>query len=71
MGFSRDVVVMGGCGHVGLPLGLAFAGRGLNVVIFDVNADAVAAVNRGVMPFQEPDAAEILTRVIGQNLVAS
>ena len=23
---SRDVVVIGGCGHVGLPLALAFAG---------------------------------------------
>ena len=25
---SRDVVVVGGCGHVGLPLAIAFAERG-------------------------------------------
>jgi UDP-N-acetyl-D-mannosaminuronic acid dehydrogenase len=71
MPFSRDVVVMGGCGHVGLPLGLAFADRGLNVVMFDVNAAAVDMVNRGVMPFQEPGGAEVLARVLGENLVAS
>ena len=26
--FDRDVVVIGGCGHVGLPLAIAFADRG-------------------------------------------
>jgi hypothetical protein len=29
MSFDRDVVIVGGCGHVGLPLGQAFAGHGL------------------------------------------
>ena len=29
--FSLDVVVVGGCGHVGLPLAIAFAARGLEV----------------------------------------
>ena len=37
--FTIDVAVVGGCGHVGLPLGLAFADRGLDVTLFDVNAD--------------------------------
>ena len=37
MTFERDVVVVGGCGHVGLPLGLAFADRGLKVALFDLN----------------------------------
>ena len=26
--FTFDAVVLGGCGHVGLPLGIALAGRG-------------------------------------------
>lgn len=55
-----DVVIIGGCGHVGLPLGLAFADRGLNVVLYDINPDAVDAVNAGRLPFAEPDALEIL-----------
>jgi UDP-N-acetyl-D-mannosaminuronate dehydrogenase len=29
--FGRDAVVVGGCGHAGLPLTVAFAGRGVRV----------------------------------------
>ena len=71
-GFTLDVVVVGGCGHVGLPLGIAFADRGLNTVVFDINAAAVAKVNAAELPFDEPDAAPVLERVIGNGtLVAS
>jgi UDP-N-acetyl-D-mannosaminuronic acid dehydrogenase len=62
--FSRDVVVVGGCGHVGLPLALAFAARGLRVTSYDISAAAVAQVNSGVMPFQEPGADELLKECI-------
>ena len=41
--FRRDVVVIGGCGHVGLPLAIAFADRGARVGIYDVSAEAVDA----------------------------
>ena len=44
---NRDVVVIGGCGHVGLPLALAFADRGARVVLYDVSEAAVATVNVG------------------------
>jgi len=55
-----DVVIVGGCGHVGLPLGLAFAERGLRVALYDINDPAIAAVNAGEMPFEEPGAADLL-----------
>lgn len=71
MTFRHDVVVIGGCGHVGLPLGLAFADRGLNVVLFDINQRAVDQVNRGEMPADEPGALEVLKRVVGTRLSAS
>ena len=60
MTFERDVVVVGGCGHVGLPLGLAFADRGLKVALFDLNGAAVDQVQSGVMPFSEAGADEVL-----------
>jgi UDP-N-acetyl-D-mannosaminuronic acid dehydrogenase len=63
---DRDVVVIGGCGHVGLPLALAFADRGANVAIYDVSEAAVAAVNSGQMPFAEPGADEVLQRVLAE-----
>jgi UDP-N-acetyl-D-mannosaminuronic acid dehydrogenase len=69
--FRHDVVVVGGCGHVGLPLALAFAGRGLDVLIYDTDRHAVDLVNSGVMPFDEPGAADVLRAVIGGHLTAS
>jgi UDP-N-acetyl-D-mannosaminuronic acid dehydrogenase len=56
----RDVVVIGGCGHVGLPLAIAFAARGLRVGIYDTNAESVAMVAAGRLPFLEDGAAEPL-----------
>ena len=62
--FSLDVVVIGGCGHVGLPLAIAFADRGARVGIYDVSEAAVATVNGGRLPFDEPGAAPALERAV-------
>jgi UDP-N-acetyl-D-mannosaminuronic acid dehydrogenase len=62
--FDHDVVVIGGCGHVGLPLAIAFADRGVRVAIYDVGASAVDIVNAGKLPFDEPGAAAVLERVV-------
>jgi UDP-N-acetyl-D-mannosaminuronic acid dehydrogenase len=69
--FERDLVVVGGCGHVGLPLGLAFANCGLQVALFDINSEAVAQVSKGVMPFTEAGADEVLQAVLGTRLIAT
>jgi len=61
--YSTDVVIVGGCGRVGLPLGLALASRGLSVVLYDVNPVAVELVNAGRMPFVEQGAGELLVEV--------
>ena len=62
--FSADVVIVGGCGRVGLPLGIALASRGQSVVLYDINATAVDVVNRGVLPFAEEGAAELLAEAV-------
>ncbi|HEX4834336.1 MAG TPA: nucleotide sugar dehydrogenase [Trebonia sp.] len=64
--FERDVVVVGGCGHVGLPLAMAFADRGARVGIYDVSEQAVATVNAGKLPFDEPGAAGVLEKVVAE-----
>ncbi|MBO0823612.1 MAG: nucleotide sugar dehydrogenase [Actinobacteria bacterium] len=70
--FERDVVVVGGCGHVGLPLAIAFADRGARVATYDVDPDATAMVGRGLMPFRERGAAPLLERAVAAGrLVAS
>ena len=62
--FERDVVVVGGCGHVGLPLALALAERGLTVTSYDISDEAVALVQSGTMPFVEPGAPALLTECL-------
>jgi UDP-N-acetyl-D-mannosaminuronic acid dehydrogenase len=62
--FEQDVVIVGGCGHVGLPLGIALADRGLSVILYDINEAVVPIVNRGRMPFQESGAPEMLRRAL-------
>jgi UDP-N-acetyl-D-mannosaminuronic acid dehydrogenase len=59
-----DVCIVGGCGHVGLPLGLAFADQGKKVALYDINEASIDKVNTGEMPFKENGAAEVLKRVL-------
>jgi UDP-N-acetyl-D-mannosaminuronic acid dehydrogenase len=61
---TYDVCIIGGCGHVGLPLGMAFADRGKNVVLYDISEANIAKVNRAEVPFQEHGAAPVLERVV-------
>jgi UDP-N-acetyl-D-mannosaminuronic acid dehydrogenase len=58
-----DVAVVGGGGHVGLPLSIALAGAGFRVLISDISKGAVDLINAGQLPFDEPGAAEVLETV--------
>jgi UDP-N-acetyl-D-mannosaminuronic acid dehydrogenase len=62
--FRYDVVVVGGGGHVGLPLAVAFASRGLNTAIYDINQAAVDTVLAGELPFLENGLKELLGEVL-------
>src|SRR5436853_6537637 len=59
-----DVVVLGGAGHVGLPLSLAFADAGLRVGIFDIDGAALERIGRGQMPFMEAGAEPLLASIL-------
>ena len=59
-----DVVVLGGGGHVGLPLSLAFAEAGLRVGIYDTNQATLDRIAAGEMPFMETGADELLREVL-------
>ena len=65
------VAVIGGCGHVGLPLALSFAAKGCDVTIVDINPAAVEATNQGIVGFIEEGSEELLRRHIGKNLRAT
>ena len=59
-----DAVIVGGCGRVGLPLGIALASRGRSVLLYDINAAATEVVNSGRLPFGEHGAAEPLAEAL-------
>jgi UDP-N-acetyl-D-mannosaminuronic acid dehydrogenase len=66
-----DIVIVGGLGHVGLPLGIVLADKGFRVCLYDMNVANFAKVRQGEMPFVEYGAEPILRRVIGQHLFVS
>lgn len=64
-----DVVIVGGLGHVGLPLGIVFADKGLKVCLYDLDKKKASDVQKGIMPFIEYDAEPALKRVIENGLL--
>ena len=66
-----NVVVVGGCGHVGLPFGMVLADHGMSVVLLDVDKAKVASINQGQMPFLENGAEVLLPKLIGKSLSAT
>lgn len=53
---------------MGLPLAIAFANKGLNVLIYDLDRNRMETVRNGVMPFLEEGCEEKLGRVINKSL---
>jgi UDP-N-acetyl-D-mannosaminuronic acid dehydrogenase len=65
---TLDVAIIGGCGHVGLPLGIMLARSGLHVGLLDVDVEKKELVRSGTMPFLEYGAQEQLDETIGRTL---
>jgi len=61
-----DIVVIGGGGHVGLPLSIMFSSKGLRVAIYDTSEMAVTKINSAEMPFWEPGAQELLSEAVNR-----
>ena len=64
---TADVTVVGGAGHVGIPLVLAFAEAGLTVNVNDVNEKALATLRSGRLPFIEHGAAPLLAKALADD----
>ena len=69
--YEYDVCVVGGLGHVGLPLAILLASKGKRVMVYDLNKEAIATVSQGRMPFMEEGAEKLLKKVLGKTLFIS
>jgi UDP-N-acetyl-D-mannosaminuronic acid dehydrogenase len=61
---NADVTVVGGAGHVGIPLVLALAEAGLRVNVNDLNQEILNTLKQGRLPFIEHGAAEALSKAL-------
>ncbi len=62
-----DITVIGGAGHVGIPLVLAFAEAGMTVNVNDLNEATLATLRAGKLPFIEHGAAPLLVKALADN----
>lgn len=64
----KKICIIGGCGHVGLPLGLVLSDVGFDVTLLDINKNSISKINNGIVPFQEEGAEELLNKNLNKTL---
>jgi UDP-N-acetyl-D-mannosaminuronic acid dehydrogenase len=68
---KKHIAIVGGCGHVGLPLGVKFALAGAKTTLIDIDTDAVSRVMSGSFPFVEHGGDEQLQAALKLGLTAT
>lgn len=53
MNKKKIITVVGGCGHIGLPLSIILCNKGYDVIIYDLNETLFNKIKKGQMPFLE------------------
>ena len=66
-----ETVAVIGLGYIGLPTAAILAGNGIHVIGVDVNPDTVESVNRGEVPFVEPDLASYVAGAVSQHKLSA
>jgi UDP-N-acetyl-D-mannosaminuronic acid dehydrogenase len=64
---DADLTIVGGGGHVGIPLVLAFADAGFRVNVHDLNRNVLDTLRAGRLPFIEYGGEEVLARALKQD----
>ena len=59
---KADIVIVGGAGHIGLPLGMLFANKGKKVILYDKDKKNVSKINNLQMPFMEEGGSKLLEK---------
>ena len=67
--FNNNICIIGGAGHVGAPLGLAFSSKGYQVILIDKDKNNINKINSGVMPFIEDGCQALLRKMINKKKI--
>lgn len=66
---ERPTVAVIGLGYIGLPTAAILASTGADVIGVDINPENVAVINKGEVPFVEPDMATTVAGVVSQGFL--
>lgn len=64
-----EVAVVGGAGHVGAPLSIVLASRGIRTLINDLNEHSLTVLRAGRLPFIEEGAEPLLQDALAQEML--
>ena len=59
---KADIIIIGGAGHIGLPLGILFANKGKSVILYDKDKKNISLINDSKMPFMEIGGEKLLKK---------
>ncbi len=65
---KNKITVIGGAGHIGLPLSIVFANKGFDVAVLDKNISAMDIAKKGIMPFKEKDGEKNLKKALKKKI---
>ena len=65
---NKKITILGGAGHIGLPLSIVFANKGFDVSILDNNKENLGLAKKGIMPFKEKDGEKNLKKALKKKL---
>ncbi len=65
---KKHISIIGGAGHVGLPLGLAFAEKKFKIHLIDNNKKSLEIIKSNKMPFMEFGANKVLNKSLKNKL---
>ncbi len=69
MGKQYQVTIIGGAGHVGAPLSIALASKGIPTLVNDLNKNSLAILASGKMPFLEDGAEPLLVKALEEKML--
>ena len=65
---KNKITVVGGAGHIGLPLSIVFANKGFDVAVLDKNTASMKLAQKGIMPFKEKDGSKNLKKALKKKI---
>jgi len=63
-----SVIVIGGAGHIGLPLSLCIANENFPISIYDINKENLKKIKEGIFPYKEEGGKNLLNKILKKKI---